>query len=431
VQNPIWAEKVFLEVFKNKSKCFAQSTAGTVGLAMALATPVLLLAVGVAVDTARMSHTQSSFQGLVDNAVLAAAQEFQLGTPTDTKMAQISHEFILASMTGTHVSGVTLKNVDAKIDKERSTLTIHASVEQQNYFGGFLNPPVTTFDIETRVQVLAGAKLCVLALEPSAGEAVMLTDSARIDANDCSVQANSKNSKAISVWNSAKVTAEVTCSVGGVASATGAIRPTAVTDCPAIVDPLASRLPPQDATGGCDYNWLKISAEKKRLSPGVYCGGIDIAEGADVKFDPGVYIIRGGVLQASNGSKMTGDDVGFYFSNDAVFKFNTESIVALSGRETGDMNGLLFFADRNSAPRIHQVNSRNANKLVGTIYMPNDTLQVATDASVADDSAYTAIIARRVMLNQSPKLVLQTNYSNSSVPVPEGVGGVVGAVIIE
>jgi hypothetical protein len=321
--------------------------------------------------------------------------------------------------------------VEAKRDEKESTLTVNATVEQQNYFGGFLNPPVIALDIQTKVQILARSKICVLALEASAGDAVNLTDAAKIDAKNCSVQANSKNSTAITVWNNATVKAEVVCSSGGVASASGAIRPAAITDCPVTVDPLANRPPPQAASGACDFNWLQVSAEYRRLSPGIYCGGINIAAGAEVEFESGVYVIRGGVLQASNGSKMMGDDVGFYFSDAAVFKFNTESVVALSGRETGDMSGLLFFADRTSAPRIHQVNSRHANKLVGTIYMPNDTFQVATDAAVADDSAYTAIIARKVMLNQSPRLVLQTNYSSTSVPVPEGIRGGSGAVIIE
>jgi Flp pilus assembly protein TadG len=410
---------------------FFTSTCGSVGLSMALALPVMVLAVGVAVDTARIAQTRSAMQSMVDNAALAAAEEFKLSSSDDRHLAQVSEDFIRAGMKNNPIGGVVLQAVEATGDKSQSTLSIAVTVEQTNYFGGFLNPAAVDHHIQTKVQVFSGSKICVLALERSVGDAVNLTDSAKIDAQSCSVQANSTSSSAITVWNKAHVDAEVTCSSGGVRTAPGAIRPAPVTDCPIVTDPLAARAAPKKAADSCDHNRFKVNAEKKTVSPGVYCGGIDISEGAEVQFDPGVYIIKGGVLQASNGSKITGENVGFYFSDGAVFKFNTESSVSLSGRETGEMSGLLFFADRSSAPRIHQVNSRHANKLVGTIYMPNDTFQVATDAAVADDSAYTAIVARKVMLNQSPNLVLKTDYDRSSVPVPDGIRTSVGAVIIK
>jgi hypothetical protein len=41
---------------------------------------------------------------------------------------------------------------------------------------------------------------------------------------------------------------------------------------------------------------------------------------------------------------------------------------------------------------------------------------------VADQSAWTVVVAKSLQLTGSPNLVINANYSGSSVPVPGGVG---------
>jgi hypothetical protein len=41
---------------------------------------------------------------------------------------------------------------------------------------------------------------------------------------------------------------------------------------------------------------------------------------------------------------------------------------------------------------------------------------------VADQSAYTVIVARQLQLSASPNLVMNAMYTSTDVPVPEGVG---------
>ena len=41
---------------------------------------------------------------------------------------------------------------------------------------------------------------------------------------------------------------------------------------------------------------------------------------------------------------------------------------------------------------------------------------------IADQSDYTVIIARKFEMKQGPELVLNTDYENSPIPVPDGVG---------
>ena len=55
--------------------------------------------------------------------------------------------------------------------------------------------------------------------------------------------------------------------------------------------------------------------------------------------------------------------------------------------------------------------------------MPSATLNV-TGASdnVADQSAWTVVVAKALQLQGSPNLVINANYANSTVPVPAGAG---------
>ncbi len=54
------------------------------------------------------------------------------------------------------------------------------------------------------------------------------------------------------------------------------------------------------------------------------------------------------------------------------------------------------------------------------------------DASrpVADQSAYTVVVAQQVNLYEGPNLHLNANYDGTNVPVPAGVGPLGGRLVI-
>ena len=85
----------------------------------------------------------------------------------------------------------------------------------------------------------------------------------------------------------------------------------------------------------------------------------------------------------------------------------------------------MFFEDRNAPlDRVHKIESDDARKFLGTFYLSRGVLEVNTQKPVADDSAYTAIVARRLSLIGRPSLVLNADYAGTEIPVPEGVGPV-------
>jgi hypothetical protein len=72
---------------------------------------------------------------------------------------------------------------------------------------------------------------------------------------------------------------------------------------------------------------------------------------------------------------------------------------------------------------VHQILSDDARNLLGTIYLPRGRLNVDANSPIADKSAYTAIVARKISLYGGPHLVLNSNYDETDVPVPEGIRG--------
>ena len=72
--------------------------------------------------------------------------------------------------------------------------------------------------------------------------------------------------------------------------------------------------------------------------------------------------------------------------------------------------------------RQYRIISDNARQLLGTIYLPAGRLIIDSKKPVADQSAYTVVVARLVNLYEGPNLILNARYANSDIPVPEGVG---------
>jgi hypothetical protein len=72
--------------------------------------------------------------------------------------------------------------------------------------------------------------------------------------------------------------------------------------------------------------------------------------------------------------------------------------------------------------REYRIISDQARNLLGTIYLPAGRLIIDSKKPIADQSAYTVIIARLVNLYDGPDLVLNARYGASDIPVPNGVG---------
>jgi len=68
---------------------------------------------------------------------------------------------------------------------------------------------------------------------------------------------------------------------------------------------------------------------------------------------------------------------------------------------------------------VFTISSDAARQLLGTIYIPSATLAVTgTSNRVADQSAWTVIVAKSIQLTGSPNLVINHNYGRLLRPGP-------------
>ncbi len=181
---------------------------------------------------------------------------------------------------------------------------------------------------------------------------------------------------------------------------------------------------PLPTAGVCLDRNLEIKNRTVTLQPGTYCDGVKISDGARVTFAPGVYIFKDGPLNVDGNASLTGVNVGLHFTGrNAVLNFEPKSTISLTAPRGGDMAGLLFTEDRTGPNGLrHRIISDDARTLLGTIYLPRGELFVGASRPIADQSAYTIVVAREFTLSEGPTMVLNTNYGATDIPVPNGVG---------
>lgn len=392
---------------------------GATVLMLALVTPVLFGAVGVAVDYGVWFRQTQMLQKAADTGALAAASDLATAPASQDRIDAVVNSVVEAALGAERDSELT---VEASAHDGGRGVRVLLRQPRRALLSHIFTPGSGTLEATALATRSEGRKICVLALDPEKSGAIMLDASSRLSGVDCLVQSNSRDPKGFASKSAALVTAPLMCSAGGYEGGPGNFSGDRVADCPKRADPLAGR--PAPPIGGCSSASKLVITSDGTLFPGVYCEGIEIKAGARVTLNPGVYVMRDGPLRVDDNSRLYGRDVGIYFTGtNANFDFLSTSTVDLTARKEGDLAGILFFGDRNAPEtREYKITSDNARNLVGTIYLPRGYLTVDARNPVADRSAYTAIVAQRIELLQSPHLVLNTNYGATDVPVPDGIG---------
>lgn len=417
----------------------ASDARGNVAIIFGVAMPAILAAVGLSIDVALWTLQQRELQSSADSAALAAARELYLANMSSYKVDDVAKTIVEANMKGGFSKdpvSVTVKTdlvgrtASGDTITESGAVLVSVTQHRADIFSGLFFGDPGYLTVEAVARILTGGRICVIGLETKSAKAIELEKRARVTAVNCSVYSNSTNKNGIKSGDSAVLKAELICSAGGKLGGKGNFSPEPLLDCPRIPDPLAGREAPP--IGPCEATNLVIENESRTLLPGTYCGGLTVGVGGEVDLRPGVYVMDSGPLHVSDGGSLDGENVGFYFTGKkATIKFEADSSISLTAPKDGPMAGLLVFEDRNAkANNKHHILSNDARVLLGTIYLPNGWLAVDAESPVADHSAYTAIVAKKMSLSEGPNLVLNANYDGTDIPVPNGIGPVGGNIVL-
>jgi hypothetical protein len=440
---------------------------------MVLIMGVVVFIIGNVIDYMSIRNQQGNLQDVADRAAIAAAQELVVFKGSNDRVDSVAQTFVDANYARTHTT-------EAEIVNNGRGVKVRVTSKPQSFFPGPISDGVKEVVSEATAEISGGGYVCMIGLDENAPSTLDMSDKAKVTAENCAIYSNSRNKGSLKLHSLARVKADLVCVAGGVSGPATAVTPNApITDCPPLNDPLRDRPEPNVGLLTCD-NILGASSilgkdllgkdgllnldllsgglggllgglgekvkmlntilagdlvgnlapgaivtGKTTLEPGTYCGGINII-GGEVTLKPGTYVLNNGGLNVMSGGKLMGENVGFYLTGAlglSTVQFAPSSTISLTAPRTGDMAGMLFFEDRRVLLKFpHIIASNNARNLVGTIYLPGNTLQINSKDPIADQSDYTVIIAKKFEMKDGPELVLNTDYESSLVPVPEGVG---------
>ena len=423
-------------------QAFWKCTRGNIAIVSAVALPALLLAGGYSVEFATQVSNKAELQAAADGAAIAATREITLANASSDQVLSVARNYVKNNLSSSN-GKVSVKA--AAVDNLTGVKVV-IEQHQKSVFGTLLGKKSRSVHVEAQANVVGNTKICVLGLmDEGILAGVHLDNKARLTAQDCGVYSNSTSFASIRADSASFLAAELICAAGGtMAGGSVSFDPEPITDCPQIADPLKER--PAPSVDGCLETDLVVETDTI-LSPGTYCGGLTVRGDAEVDLRSGVYIIKDGPMIVEDKAELEGEYVGFFMHGEgSVFSFAENTEISLSAPKDGPMAGMLFFEAPDASiletvakeasifsafadlktlgeMRTHRIKSNNARKLLGTFYLPNSILQIDANAPVADESAYTAIVARRLWLLEGPHLVLNSDYAATDVPVPSSLAG--------
>jgi hypothetical protein len=381
-------------------------------IAALCAVPLLAIATGV-VELQDISNAHSKLQAAIDAGALAGAQRLGVvnsnGSSDVTTAAQTAANFNLGT---TFPSGSVAYTV--AIDTKKESVTLTGSVDHKALIG-FLGVGNQTITATATADALGSVPLCVLQTGTDHNDSgIHAQDHSILRATGCAVQANTD----IKVDPSALIQADRVEAAGLVS---GPVSPAGYSGALTVADPFASMTlsPPLDCIG-IPLKLKVISYTTLVLLPGVHCEQYEIDTGATLQLLPGDHWFMND-LNAHNNAVIQGDDVALIFGSQKKVNFFDNSSVRLTARKSGPYAGFLILTTRDNTQDF-TIASNNVSELLGTIYIPNAKLIVSTTGNVAQDSAWSIIVADDIELHQNPSLIINANYVGSGVPVPQGVG---------
>jgi len=278
----------------------------------------------------------------------------------------------------------------------------------------------------------ASNKSCVIALGQE-GKLLVGTGNPKSDIMvslvKCDLFNASRDAEAMELVAGASLTARNIFLSGGYALSPGASMTASkylTTYTSPVADPYAHLKVP--AYSGCRRSRYKLDAGRtETLSPGVYCGGIDVAIGATLNLAPGTYILDEGNFRVSGSSTVNGTDVTIILtsrsgSNFGTIDFSTGSNITLSAPSSGTAEGtpgVALWVDEHAPTASDTVTGGNTQNINGAIYLPSQRVKYAGGSS--SDTRCSQLVALAVTFTGSSYFRHDCAGSGLSDPAPPPV----------
>ena len=277
---------------------------------------------------------------------------------------------------------------------------------------------LSSVNISARAVAAQGApgNGCVLALDK--GDIVDLTDTgnADLEIQHCDVYVNSSDPNgALTMTGSSTINAWSAFIVGGTRISGGAALNTThgtFTGATPINDPYAGT--PVPSVGSCagGYSTYPNINSTVNLSPGTYCGGLNVQSQATVNLSPGTNIMNAGAFSIAGGATINGTGGVTIIltgsgSNYATVDIEGGANVNIVAPTSGTYAGLAFFQDP-SAPvgANNKFTGGSTQNITGAIYFPNQLASFSGNSATGGPTC-TQLVALEI------KITGTTNFSSN------------------
>jgi hypothetical protein len=352
---------------------------------MALMLPVALAATGLVIDLGRMHAFKREMQSAADAAAMAAAQEWRQENYSTYSDAALEDAALngFDENDGAEVD-VHVPPTQGRKAGDAQYLEVVVRKEAPMYFMKVFREEAPMVEARA-VTGLMPTDACLYVLDPHSSASLSIAGNSSVILHDCGVQVNSDSATAATSAGSATLSATGVAVVG---SYTGSgYFPTPSTGVISAPDPLSYLTGPP--VGGCTYTEKLIIKKTETLSPGTYCGGLEVTAQGNVTLLPGNYVIKGGGLKTWAGAHMQGERVMFYNTSGsgypwAPINFHAGSSTHISAPTSGTYKGILFFNDRSiTSSDLNIFAGTPDTAFTGVLYFANTNVRMTGDTTGA------------------------------------------------
>lgn len=394
---------------------FCGSTGGNVTLISALMGTAIMGAIGVGMDGANAVRVKNEMQQAADAAALAgmALQNVDIGQRIQEASQVFRANLSLTQSTEPLRLSVKVDDLSSTVAAEKYRVTVDVAYDFPTRFGKLVGYGDLPIRARAVAEPIDASPICVLALDTTAPEALRISGNATLIAEGCSVQANSVSPTAISVTGAGTAKAVRICTSGGGA---GATEPGIQGACDPVPDPFVAL--PKVTSDKCDHNGLRISKTDLTLSPGTYCGGLEVLAHAKVQFEPGVYVMEDGPLLARAHSGLFGSGVTIYLTGtNSRLQIHGGADFQISAPKEGDFAAVAVAQDLQSSPGQTSVAIGGGTiEIEGAVYLPSQTLEIGGGGIIDIASDYMPLIANKVHVRGNGVLRLGADHTVADYP---------------
>lgn len=414
--------KNITNIYTNQIGASTSKQSGSVVVLVAVLLPLLIGFLALVVDVGYLLLTRNKMQIAADAAALVAAGSLAHGQDINAAQA--------LALTATAANGFTNGVNTTLITVAIPPGGIESFANDPTYVRVTVLQATKTFlasifgigNALTSASAVSGpagvGNPCLLTLGASGSGALSVVGNSSVNASNCGIFVNSNSSDAIRLTGNVTVTAGSISVVGGISKNGNVTISPVKTGASVSVNPFLN-FPVPTFTSCTFTNYSRSGNGDIALTPGTYCGGINITGNHAVSLASGMYVLYGGGFNVSgNTSPISGTGVTIYNSGSGISGPNAFSGLSLTGNVVmnlsapiaGSYAGMLFMQDPLNTQTASIVGN-SGSIFAGNLYFPQSQLNLTGNSGTSIPMG--SVVAQKVSLTGNSNLSMTNIYGSS------------------